>query len=208
MQLVRWVRILALASLATLAGGLVACSTTSFKSTWQDPQVGRLDFKGKRVAALVLTQNEALRRNGETALAQELAKRGVQPIPGYEFLSSDDLKNRDTVRAKLRESGAEGAVVMRVIDRRQEVNYVPGAGPYDGSFYGYWGYGWSAVSDPGYLTTDTIVSVETMVYSVTDDKLLWAGVSETIDPGRLDSSIADIVNKAAKEMKKSGLIGD
>jgi hypothetical protein len=50
------------------------------------------------------------------------------------------------------------------------------------------------------------MSVETLVYDVAEDKLLWGGVSETIDPTRVDSAIREIVDKAADEMKKQGLV--
>lgn len=191
---------------ALLAGGAVGCASTSFKSTWKDPSAAQEDLRSRRVAVLVVSPQEAIRRAGETAMAQELTKRGVQPILGFQILSSDDLSDRSKVVAKLRASGADAAVVMRMVDRRQEVSYVPGPSVYGPSFSGYWGYGWTAVSDPGYLRTDTVVSVETLVYSVTEDKLLWAGVSDTYNPRDVDKSIREVASKAAKEMKKAGLI--
>jgi hypothetical protein len=72
--------------------------------------------------------------------------------------------------------------------------------------YGYWEFGWGMMGRPGYLETDTIVSVETLVYSLPQDKLLWGGVSETTDPSNLDSFIKEIVKKAGEEIKKAGLL--
>ncbi len=83
---------------------------------------------------------------------------------------------------------------------------MPAAGPYYGSFYGYWGNGWAATANPGYLQTDTVVSVETVLYSIPEDKLLWGGVSQTTDPEKLDTFVKEIVDAAAKEMKKEGLL--
>jgi len=72
--------------------------------------------------------------------------------------------------------------------------------------YGYWDYGWGATAYPGYLNTDTIVSVETLVYSVRQDKLLWGGVSDTINPYNLDRFIRDISKAAGQEIRKAGLV--
>jgi hypothetical protein len=183
------------------------CTSTEFTSTWKDPSAQVTELRGKRVAAFVVTKDEARRRAAEDALAVELAKRGVQAIPGYKMVPSAQVADKEAVRAKLTEQNVAGAVVMRVVDRRQEVNYVPSyapGGPGYGSFYGYWDYGWSSA---GYVDTSTILSVETLVYSVPDEKLLWGGVSETFDPSRLDKTIKEIVDQAAKEMKKAGLIG-
>jgi hypothetical protein len=187
---------------------LGACaSSTKFTSTWKDPSAEPLALQGKKAAAIVLSSNETLRRNAETTLARELASKGVYAIPGYQLLGDEPVKDKEAVRQKLQAAGIDTAVVMRVVDRRQEVTYVPPApGPYYGSFSGYYGYGWSAVSDPGYMQTTTIVSVETLLYSVSDDKLLWGGVSDTADPKKLDHVVKDVVEAAAKEMKKAGLI--
>ena len=188
--------------------GLAACASTEFTSTWKDPTAQPNELQGKRVAAFVMTPNETLRRSGEDALAAELTRRGLQALPGYRLVSTDQLKDTAQLRQRLTQQGIQAAVIMRVVDTRQEVNYVPGAGPYYGSFDGYWGYGWSAAYDPGYLTTDTVVSVETLVYSVPDGKLLWGGLSDTVDPDKMDKMFKEIVDKATGEMKKQGLIAE
>src|SRR5207244_714182 len=139
------------------------------KSTWKDPSVERLDTGGKKVAAFVVTKNDPLRRSAEDALTRELRARGVDAMPAYQLIPDENLQNKDSLRRKLHELGIDGAVVMRVVDRRQEVTYQPPSGPYYGSFYGYWDYGWASVADPGYMRTNTIVSLETLVYSVPDD---------------------------------------
>jgi hypothetical protein len=185
---------------------LAGCSTTDFKSTWKDPSAQAVSLQGQKVAGFVLTSNESTRRAGETALARELTSRGVQGIAGYELTGGRDIQDPTALRELLRREDIEAAVIMRVVDRRQEVNYSPAVDPYYGSMYGYWGHGWSSVNDPGYLTTNTIVSVETLVYSVPQNKLLWGGVSETFDPNKIDSFIKEVVDEAADEMKKANLI--
>ncbi len=194
------------AVLGVALAGVVGCSSTEFKSTWKDPQAQRIELQGKRVATFAVSKDEAQRRAAEDAMARELTERGVVAVPGYRLSPDGATADKQALRAKLRAANIDGAVVMRVVDRRQETSYVPG-GPAYGSFYGYWDYGWSSVGAPGYLTTDTIVSIETLVYSVAQDKLMWGGVSETFDPGKTDKVVGEIIDKAAEEMRKAGLIG-
>jgi hypothetical protein len=186
--------------------GVGSCASTEFKSTWKDPEAGPVELQGKRLAAFAVTKDEAMARGAEDAMVSALAKQGVKVIPGYQLLPAGEAADKDKLRETLKAANVDGAVVMRVVGSRQEVNYVP-TGPTYGSFYGYWDYGWSAVGSPGYLTTDRIVSVETLVYSVPRNKLIWAGVSETFEPGKVDKVTKEIVEKATKEMKKDGLIG-
>ncbi|MGH9463987.1 MAG: hypothetical protein ACRD1X_22530, partial [Vicinamibacteria bacterium] len=110
----------------------------------------------------------------------------------------------------LRDANIDGAVVMQVVSSEKELTYSSGSSwygaPYYGSFYGYWGYGWGMAYDPGYLRTDTIVMVETLIYSVTEDKLLWAGRSKTTNPSNLRDFIQELSDGAVKEMEKAGFI--
>jgi hypothetical protein len=101
---------------------------------------------------------------------------------------------------------------MRAVGTEKEISSSPGGyywgAPYYGSFWGtgYYGYGWGAVYDPGYIRTDTIVKVETLIYDMKTDKLVWAGLSQSTNPDRVDTLIKELVAAAAAEMKKQGLI--
>ena len=77
--------------------------------------------------------------------------------------------------------------------------------PY-GSFWGYYPYGWSTLYIPASTREDTVVGVETLVFSVKQNQLLWAGMSETKNPKNLQQFVKDLVVEAVKEMQKEGLI--
>ena len=57
------------------------------------------------------------------------------------------------------------------------------------------------------MRTDTIVSVETLVYSLAQDKLVWAGRSTTTNPRQVGPFVQELTAKVASELKKVGLIG-
>jgi len=211
-------RILKLWLAATTVVGLAGCSTTSFNTSWKAPDAKPIEFKaGDKVLAVVMSPNEATRRGAESALARELTKRGLNGVPGYTVVPTEVIEAKDKDKAKelVTASGAVGVVAMRVTDKEKEVSGsgptymgMPYAGPYYGGFWGgYWGYGWGAAYSPGYLRTDTVVYVETLVYDLKQNKLVWAGQSNTMNPSKAESFIRELVDEAAKEMRKQGLIG-
>ena len=61
---------------------------------------------------------------------------------------------------------------------------------------------------PAPLREDTVVVVETLVFSVPLNQLVWAGVSETKNPKQLQTFVKDLVGAAAKEMEKQGFIAE
>ena len=189
----------------------LGCSSTHFVSTWTDPSLeGPVSLTGTRVATFLLADEEGTRRAAEEILAGEVTSHGAEGIPGFSLMSSEEAMDQEWAKQQLSEEGIEGAVIMRVIGRETETRYVPGSTSYApahySSMWGYWGPSWTVVHDPGYLETDVVVSVETLVYSVTQDKLLWAGVSETMNPGDVQSMIIELSAVAADEMRKSGLL--
>jgi hypothetical protein len=190
--------------------GLTGCATTAFNSTWRAPDAQPVRLDGKKVAAVFMSRNPTRRHLAEDALAAEITQRGGIGIPSYTLLGDDNPVDPDSVRRRLADSGIDGVITMRVVGREQQSTYVHpphwAPDPYYGTWSGYWGHGWREVYEPGYLQTDTLVSVETLVYSFVQDKLLWAGMSETINPTRADELARELAGKVAKELQKEGLL--
>jgi hypothetical protein len=70
------------------------------------------------------------------------------------------------------------------------------------TFWGYYGAYYPAAE----MRVDTVVMVEIKIYSLTDDKLVWAGVSETFNPTNSATLISEIAVEAGKELRRQGLI--
>ena len=183
---------------------LAACSSTTFRSTWRAPGAAPVRLVGQRIAAVFMSDDDGARHVAEDALARDLSRRGVSGVPGYEILSSREDLDENVARQKFTDAHVDGVVMMRLVGSRQQATVVPGyPGP---SPWGVWGYGWRAAYTPGYLRSETLVSVETMVYSLHRDGILWAGLSETVNPNRVDSFVTEIAQAVADEMAREGLL--
>jgi hypothetical protein len=99
-----------------------------------------------------------------------------------------------------------------VLEERAAVD--PGPPPYDQfpprldyrQLSQYWGYGWGRVYVAGYLLTDTLVAVETFVYSLPRDELLWASRSRQVHKYQIPSLIAELGDSVPKDMVRVGLL--
>jgi hypothetical protein len=194
---------------------VAACASTSIKSSWRDPAATAQSLRFRRIVVVALMRDSATRRVAEDELAGVINRgpRGrageVQAVAGYTLLGEDDLRNVEAAKAKIRPEGFDGAITMRLVGKDQRVTYVPAAPAPPiayGRMWGYYGGAGGALYDPGYLRTDTVVSVETNVYSVTDEKLLWSGVSETFDPRDARTLVDDVARAVAKALEKEGLL--
>jgi hypothetical protein len=190
--------------------GLAACggySGTEFTSTWTPGDVQPVSAEGKHIAAVFISSNSGTRRVAEDELAQELTRYGALGIPAY-TLVAEDPRNEDASRRALEQAGVDAVVSMRVVSHDTQTTFEPSywSGPYYRSLWGYWSYGWGSVYEPGYLRTTTRVGVETLVYSTAQNRLVWAGMSQTFNEDDIDDVVEEIVRKAVKKMKTDGVL--
>jgi hypothetical protein len=180
-----------------------------FLNVWKSPDVARLNFAGKKVAAVVITDDQSLQMSAEEALSRELSARAVNGLPSYRIVPREEMKTAEKARVWFERSTIQGVVALRPVATRREERPGPvmwTAGYYP-SFWGYYGYGWSTVYVPLTTSKTTTFVVETLVYDLTRDRLVWAGLSETTNPDDLQSFIKDLVGAAVEEMKKNKLVG-
>jgi hypothetical protein len=190
---------------------LTACATTTFTSTWKAPDAQAVDPAGKKVAAVYMTTDESSRRAAEDVLARKLIEHGAQGVAAYTLIDTSAANDVERTKKQLSEAGVDGVVILRVLGEKERtrVTYTGapyGYAPYYRHFSSYWGFGWGAPYAPAEVTTTTELSIETLVYSLTRDELLWAGTSRTSDPGKIASLVDEIADSAAKEMTRQGVL--
>ena len=203
------VRTLCIATLLALSS---AC-TSAFVSTWKAPDAQPFQLTGAKVAAVVMMQNDAARLAAEEALAREISAHGAIGLPMYQIFPDARPESEAEARAALENAGMTGAVVMRPVGVEKELASTPVTyGGYYGSYWGgYYGHGWGSpwgmgVATGGEVRTNTIVTIETLIYSFRQNKLVWAGQSRTTNPGKVDKLIHSLSTDAVKEMQKQGLL--
>ena len=196
---------------------LAGCATTTFTSIWKAPDAKPLQFQaGDKVVAMVIAKSTSLRRSGEANLADELDKRGLKGVPAYTLLSDDEIKDEAKAKAAIEASGAVAAIVLRPQGQEQKVTSTPSTyygssyygSPYYGGFWGggYYGHGWGGVYDPGTIRTDTYVSIETVIYDLRQNKLVWAGQTKTMNPSDVESFVGELADAVSRELRASGMV--
>ena len=201
-------------SIATAAAAFsmsaVLMAGPKFVSTWKAPDAAGVSFSGKKVAALIMSDDLNLRMSGEEALVRELAAVGVPGgVASYRIVPKEELRDPDKAKGWYERAGVEGVVAMRLVRSDKQTVWTPSmwvTSSYS-TLWGYYGYGWTSVSEVGGTTrVDTTVVIENLIFSVPLNKLLWAGVTETTNPKNAAAAIKDIVTESVKKMTEEGLI--
>jgi hypothetical protein len=186
----------------------VACASTPFVSSWRAPNAEPLQISGAKVAAVAMIDQVASRRAAEDAIARELTARGATGVPMYTVYPSQAPTDEPAARAALEKEGFTGLVVFRPVGTQQEIvssptYWGPAYSMYWGGYYGYgWGMPWYGME----IRTNTVVSVETLVYSLRQNMLVWGGTSTATNPPSVDRLVHDTAKKVSKELERQGLL--
>ena len=199
-----------LAGAVGLALMLAGCASTSFQSTWKNPEATPvLKEKGATVVAVVMAEDKYIRQGAEDALAKELTKRGYKGVASYLILSPEETMDEKLAKAAFEKIGAKAVVAMRPLAADQEVSAssVTVYAGYGGYWGGYHGYGWGAPYGYGGTTysVDTVLIVETLFYDLVQNVLVWSGRSKTTNPTDVAKFVRELAEMAGWEMNKAGV---
>jgi hypothetical protein len=184
-----------------------------FETTYQDPDAKPMQVRGAKVVAAVMIKDPAARRRAEDTLAKEITALGGQGIPMYS-ISADTAVSKEgesKTRAAVEAVGATGLVVMRPVDvnhRSTATQTVSSNDMYGGYWGGYYGIGWADpwVDKAPDQRVDIVITVETHVFSLPQNKLVWTGTSETTNPENAEKLVHKLAVDGVKELKRLGLL--
>ena len=189
----------------------VACSQSmKLVRSWSDPAL--TEGSVKSVFVIGVSTSNVMRKTYEDTFYLALQSKNLKVLQGYELIPDIQKVDKDAVKAELQKRGVTHVLVSRVVDRKQVEQYHPptyttvgvGYGGYPG-YYGGWGsymsVGYSTMASPGYTTLHTIVSVESNLYDVNTEKMVWTGLSEGYPDDNPTDSFKPYINQLIYDMK-------
>lgn len=184
----------ALAVAVAAAALLAGCASTSLKSAWFDSTWSGAAFR--RVLVVGSGGNLADVRVFEDIFVQKLKAAGVDGVPGYVFVASDAPLDDAAWNAAVARSAADGLLTVRLlrVDTKTRVSttMMPGPVMY-GPYGGWWGPAMVPVAE---VYQYDIASVETTLWDVRSRRVVWAGVTDTLNPttvARETPAFADLI---------------
>src|SRR6185295_7636187 len=187
--------------LALVAGALVlaSCASTTMQSVWRDPAYTGGPFKRVFVVALSAKDGTA-RRVLEDVMVAKLRAGGVDAIPGWQFLS-DAPMDEGAFGAAVAKSGADAMLMVRLLSVETQTTVWPPMGPRFG-WYGYYS-GWYAYPE---VTQSQIAVVETTLFDVRSQRVVWSATSETINPTNVQKDAPVFADVILGALRKDGFL--
>lgn len=205
----RLIRSLALVTLTLVFG----CATggTKLIQVWKDPMYGSvLD----NVLVIGVAKTDTRRRVFETEMSRVFRENGVRATPSFQLVPETDKIDKESIKAAIQGKGFEAVLVTRLLSIDEKVEYVEGrtyvvdhwGSSYHHSYYPYYSRSFEIVHEPGYTIETTIVRLETNVYDVASESLVWAAVSETFNPDAMNEVSRTFGLEVLRDLVNQGLV--
>lgn len=186
-------------------------------SSWMNKDVmGKGKFQ--KVFLFALTTNMNARQTVEDAQAAAAAAEGIATVKSFDFFPPAFLASKpgkEAIVQKIKESGCDAIFTSALVDSKSETRYVPGTTSfytpfptwgYYGTFGGYYGYHTTYMYDPGYYVSEKTYYLESNLYDMATEEIVWSVQSETYNPGNLNSSSKEYAAVLMDKLKKEGAL--
>jgi len=197
---------------------LTGCSpSTRVTGSWINPNAKGKPVSGKSVFIASLSRNIEVRNTIEDALASAAAERNIPALKSTSYFTPDFYQttpSREVLLSRISKTGAGTIMTVALIDKESETRYVQGSVGYTpfasyrwyGGFYSYYNYWRGTFYDPGYYVTDKTYFMETNIYDVATDELVWSAQSETVNPGSIQQFAKEYPKILIERMISDGLL--
>lgn len=183
------------------------CSTTKVTSTWKNS-----GFSGQPFASILvvgLTGDPGGKFLWENSMATRLRKAGVpKVITTFNAFPNEDNIDVNRIVDYVTTNNIGAVLVTRLVDTKKETTFHPPPGVFYSGTYAYYSsfnsYYAHAFNRRQYTNTKTVALLETNLYQVKDQELVWSMTSDTIEEDYIQSvrQMADSASKKVLETLK------
>lgn len=187
-----------------------SCNSTRFINTWREPVIKNHTRALNKVLVVALFENETSRRIAEDQMIIYLNGKGAVSYNYFDEYTS--VENEQLIRNKIISDGFDGAIIMRLLDVEKEEIYIrdklSNHSGHNHNFCRHYLKNWDEYCNPGYYLITKSYIVETNIFSIKEDKIIWIGITKTIELGGVSQMTKEIGKAVYKKMIKEGFIID
>lgn len=190
---------------------LISCSSTKTEiiGEWQNDSYQKANIEKVLVLGIVNKEKPLLRRNFEDGMAKAFNDGGIYATPSMDHMPYDVAIDSTAFEKYFKELDVDAVVVSRLVavdaNRDFKAGYLYTI-PYN-SYYGFYGYYYAGISyanSSGYLSQNVVVVLETNIYETMDKKLIWSGISETVEPDKASDVINSFSDELVSKLRSEG----
>ena len=179
----------------------ISCSGTKTEiiGQWQEDDYQKGEIDKVLVLGIVDVKKPLLRRKFEDGMKKAFNDNGLEAIASMDIMPYDEVVDSSSFEKHFKDLEFDAVLVSRLVgvdnERKVQAGFLYTI-PYN-SYYGFYGHYYASVkyaNSSSYLSKNVVVVLETNLYETGEKKLVWSGISETLDPDKA----SDVINSFSK----------
>jgi hypothetical protein len=167
-------------------------------------------FKGRPVSnilVIAITGVEHKRQSFENQFVAQLNAVGVAAVSSAEVIPmpADLVLKKETILDAVNQNKNDAVIISHLVGKEVKDVYTRGERA-RGGFYGFYQSRYMHTHEPGYSSTSTTVRLETNLYDVKTEKLIWSGQSKTLSSDSSEQIIHDVIKTVISSLQKEKMI--
>jgi hypothetical protein len=186
------------------------CTPTKITNTWKDDGYRGAPFSDLFVIGVAKEENT--RRAFENKFVEKLQAAGVQAVASSSVMPSDQKIEKEAILAAIEKLEIDAVLITRLVSLTEEEIRSPSTSEYGrrddyhGRYYGDYSTAYGYTRQPAHYTTSVRVGLETKLYDVGTEKLVWAAASKTANPKSKIKLFDSVIEALVRDLKKNKLL--
>jgi hypothetical protein len=197
-----------------------SCSSTK-PEEFDDVWINKDSINGKsfhNLFIIVLTSDIDVKTKVENMLADKTKAKGYKTVKSSDVMpyniKDPKIPTRDEIVNTVKASGCDGVLISSLFKKEEAVNYTPGTTAYStspefafvGNYVGYYTHYYPTVSTSSYYSHDKSYFVQTNLYDVSSEQIMWSVKSKIFNPSSLDDFINTYLSDLIRQLEKAKLL--
>lgn len=193
---------------AALAFVIVACSGSSARMTQNHMEASHVGKPVKDVLILAIIDDQQIRAILEKHFVDWFAVKGVDAIISADVLPMDanTKLEKEAIIEVVDKYENDSILITRLVGMSDTEVFSRGRPQFFYNYYGFYNYGTVYVTWPTVYGEKVQFSLETGLYDVKTESLIWSGESRLKNPKTTGKAIGQVVEMVMKELEKNGLL--
>ena len=162
----------------------------------------------KKILVVGVAENVAIRSYYEESLVKDLASKNLVAVSSLSGMPSAEKISKEAFERYFRDQSFDGVLITRPEKLEELPRYVPGSPGSEmySSYYGYYTSAYSKVEDPGGFEYGTLARLETNLFDVASEELVYSCHSNSYVYGNAEQAVKEIARLVTKDLRRAGLI--
>jgi hypothetical protein len=198
---------------------VISCNTS--KPDTAGVWVNKEKMQGKsfhKVFVVAMTADVDVKARMENDIAAAIVKKGYEAVKSMDVLPID-LKNprkptKEEIIDKVKTSACDAVFITAVLKKDESIAYTEGGTTYSkspeytwsNSYYGYYNHWYQTTSTSSYYENDKRYVMQTNLYDVASEEIMWSVQSEVLNPSSLEHFSKAYMSGLVKKLKAGGVL--